>query len=85
MSISRNVININRIFKAAISTEHFEKFKQTFLSEEKNLLAQNVCSKVDPFEVALSRKRIEETQHIFNTKVSLFFFVNILFNFVFLD
>lgn len=54
---------------AALSKDVLEGFKKSFLSEEKNLLAQNICSKVDPFEVALSRKRIEETQHVFNTKI----------------
>lgn len=54
---------------AALTRETLESFKKSFLSEEKNLLAQNVCSKVDPFEVALSRKRIEDTQHIYNSKI----------------
>ncbi|KAJ8957929.1 hypothetical protein NQ318_001926 [Aromia moschata] len=36
---------------------------------KKNILAQNVCSRVDPFEVCLSRKTLEETQHIFNHKI----------------
>ncbi|XP_030747555.1 bleomycin hydrolase isoform X2 [Sitophilus oryzae] len=54
---------------AILTKDHLEKFKKYFLSDEKNLLAQNVCSKIDPFEVALSRKRIEETQHIYNSKI----------------
>lgn len=33
------------------------------------MLAQNVCSSNDPFEVALSRKKLEETQFVFNHKV----------------
>lgn len=33
------------------------------------MLAQNVCSRVDPFEVALSRRALENTQHVFTYKV----------------
>ncbi|CAG9820635.1 unnamed protein product [Phaedon cochleariae] len=46
-----------------------EKFHKSFYAEEKNVLSQNVCSKIDPFEVALSRKVLEETQHVFNHKI----------------
>lgn len=46
-----------------------EKFKKDFYADQKNVLAQNVCSKIDPFEAALRRKTLEETQHVFNHKV----------------
>ncbi|XP_066148714.1 bleomycin hydrolase isoform X2 [Euwallacea fornicatus] len=52
-----------------LTKEVFDKFKKAFLAEEKNLLAQNVCTKQDPFELALSRKVVENTLHIFNTKI----------------
>ncbi|KAJ8978771.1 hypothetical protein NQ317_015495 [Molorchus minor] len=42
--------------KGALSQETLEKFKKNFYAQEKNILAQNVCSRVDPFDVCLSRK-----------------------------
>jgi len=53
----------------ALSKENFQKMKTAFYADEKNLLAQNVCSRIDPFDVCLSRKQLEETQHVFNHKV----------------
>lgn len=53
----------------ALSQNILEKFRKNFYSEEKNLLAQNVCSRVDPFDVCLSRKVLEQTQHVFNHKI----------------
>ncbi|ENN72502.1 hypothetical protein HUJ04_001118 [Dendroctonus ponderosae] len=54
-----------------LTRDVLQKFKKTFLADEKNLLAQNVCTNKDPFELALSRKVVEETQHVFNTKIEL--------------
>ena len=34
-------------FTSGISRESLEKFKETFLSDPKNRLAQNVCSRQD--------------------------------------
>ncbi|KAJ8946132.1 hypothetical protein NQ314_008954 [Rhamnusium bicolor] len=55
-------------FKGALNKDLLEKFRKSFYTEEKNILAQNVCSRGDPFEVSLSRKALEETQHVFNHK-----------------
>ncbi|KAL1502793.1 hypothetical protein ABEB36_007888 [Hypothenemus hampei] len=52
-----------------LSKEVLEKFKKSFFDDEKNLLAQNVCTKQDPFESAQSRKIVENTLHVFNTKI----------------
>ncbi|XP_023014390.1 bleomycin hydrolase [Leptinotarsa decemlineata] len=52
-----------------LNADILEKFRQEFYSDKKNVLAQNICSKVDPFDVALSRKLLEETQHVFNHKI----------------
>ncbi|XP_060533576.1 bleomycin hydrolase [Cylas formicarius] len=52
-----------------LTKEVLENFKKAFVADNKNILAQNVCSRVDPFEACLSRKRIEETQHVFNIKI----------------
>ncbi|XP_017852552.1 bleomycin hydrolase isoform X2 [Drosophila busckii] len=54
---------------SAITTELLGKWRENFYSQPKNLLAQNVCSRVDPFDVCLSRKALETTNHVFNYKV----------------
>lgn len=56
--------------KSVLSKELLGKFRTVFHADSKNLLAQNVCSRTDPFEVSLSRKQLEETQHIFKHKVN---------------
>lgn len=54
---------------SVITNQLLEKWRKNFYSEPKNLLAQNVCSRVDPFDVCLSRKALETTNHVFNYKV----------------
>lgn len=45
-------------------------FRKKFPEDKTNILALNVCSRTDPFDVCISRKVIEETVHVFNHKVS---------------
>lgn len=52
-----------------LTDDNFKKWRTDFFKCEKNLLAQNVCSRIDPFEAALSRKVLENTQHVFTYKV----------------
>ncbi|XP_017770694.1 PREDICTED: bleomycin hydrolase [Nicrophorus vespilloides] len=52
-----------------LSKETLQKFRSAFYDSPKNILAQNVCSRVDPFDVCLSRKQLEDVQHVFNHKV----------------
>lgn len=52
-----------------LTDDNFKKWREDFFRCEKNVLAQNVCSRVDPFEAALSRKVLENTQHVFTYKV----------------
>lgn len=52
-----------------LTDDNFKKWRADFFKCEKNVLAQNVCSRVDPFEAALSRKVLENTQHVFTYKV----------------
>ena len=58
------------ILTAALSPETVQKFRSNFYADPKNILAQNVCTRVDPLDVCLSRKHLEETQHVFTHKVS---------------
>ncbi|XP_026846143.1 bleomycin hydrolase isoform X2 [Drosophila persimilis] len=52
-----------------VTSELLGEWRKNFYSQPKNLLAQNVCSRVDPFDVCLSRKVLENTNHVFNFKV----------------
>ncbi|XP_031635773.1 bleomycin hydrolase isoform X2 [Contarinia nasturtii] len=54
---------------APLTDEAFQQWRKDFYKCEKNVLAQNVCSRIDPFEAALSRKVLENTQHVFTYKV----------------
>ncbi|GLV38480.1 uncharacterized protein CBL_12969 [Carabus blaptoides fortunei] len=54
---------------SSLSKETLQKFRNAFYADKKNVLAQNVCTRTDPFEVCLSRKYLESNQHIFTHKV----------------
>lgn len=64
-------INLFFYFIGALHKDILEQFRSDFYKDEKNILSQNVCSRGDPFEICLSRKMLEETQHIFSHKVNL--------------
>ncbi|XP_065172923.1 bleomycin hydrolase [Atheta coriaria] len=53
----------------ALDKDVIAKMRTIFASDKKNIFAQNVCSRVDPFDVCLSRKYLEEPLHVFNHKV----------------
>ncbi|KAL9886781.1 bleomycin hydrolase isoform 1-T1 [Glossina fuscipes fuscipes] len=55
----------------AITQEKLDKWRKNFYEEPKNVLAQNVCSRFDPFDVCLSRKTIESINHVFTYKVEM--------------
>lgn len=52
-----------------LTSSVIEKFLDSFNKDPKNNLAQNACTKYDPLEICLSRKRLEEIHHIFTHKV----------------
>lgn len=52
-----------------LTLDTLTKFRNEFYSDPKNELAQNVCTRFDPFEVAISRKKADSTLHIYNIKV----------------
>lgn len=67
-------VNLLRKPTAAMSTvplslDILSKFRNDFYSDPKNELAQNVCTRFDPFEVAISRKKTETTLHVYNIKI----------------
>lgn len=53
----------------ALTEEDFAQWKGNFHKDPKNILAQNVCSRIDPFDACISRKTFENTQHVFAHKV----------------
>lgn len=56
---------------AVITPDKLAKWTKDFYSNPKNVLAQNVCSRGDPFDVCLSRKSLEKINHVFNYKVEM--------------
>lgn len=61
--------DIQCLFTAALTKEILDKYRSTFYQDSKNILAQNVCSRIDPFDVCLVRKQVEQPLHIFQHKV----------------
>ncbi|XP_055547023.1 bleomycin hydrolase [Wyeomyia smithii] len=57
------------IFTAPLSEEFFQKCRTDFYECPKNVLAQNVCTRIDPFEACMSRRALENTQHVFTYKI----------------
>ena len=56
-----------------LTLDIIEKLNESFHKDPKNLLAQNACTKYDPLEMCLSRRRLEEIQHVFSLKVGMQF------------
>lgn len=56
-------------FLGPLSEENFKKWRKEFYNDTKNILAQNVCTRVDPFDACISRGALEKTQHNFDYKI----------------
>ncbi|KPI98983.1 Bleomycin hydrolase [Papilio xuthus] len=59
---------------AAMSTEPLSlvtlsKLKEKYYADPKNELAQNACTRFDPFEVAIRRRQADSTLHVYNIKL----------------
>ncbi|XP_049879120.1 bleomycin hydrolase [Pectinophora gossypiella] len=72
--LKSRITNFKQITVAAMSTEPLsletlKKLHDDFYSNSKNELAQNVCTRYDPFEVAISRRRADSALHVYNIKV----------------
>ncbi|XP_046739679.1 bleomycin hydrolase isoform X2 [Diprion similis] len=59
------------VASGVLTPDIISKLRNKFYENEKNVLAQNVCTKIDPLEACMSRQYLEETQHVFNHKVEL--------------
>jgi bleomycin hydrolase len=54
-----------------LSKDILSQLRSKFYSDPRNIQAQNVCVRVDPFEACLSRKTVETTNHVFQHKVEI--------------
>ncbi|GBP83073.1 Bleomycin hydrolase [Eumeta japonica] len=52
-----------------LSFKLLNKFHNDYYADPKNELAQNVCTRFDPYEVCISKKRVDSTAHVYNIKV----------------
>jgi len=52
-----------------LTEDILNNLREEFYSSDKNLLAQNVCSRSDPLEACLKRSCLENTVHLYNKKV----------------
>ncbi|XP_015608755.1 bleomycin hydrolase [Cephus cinctus] len=57
------------VTSGVLSPEVLRELCSKFYADSRNVLAQNVCTKVDPLDACLSRKTLENTQHAFTHKV----------------
>lgn len=73
-SIASSTIAMHSTLRSALSAAPIDDsalaaWRSKFYSCPKNRLAQNVCSRVDPFEVCISRQAVEATQHVYAHRV----------------
>ncbi|XP_052738811.1 bleomycin hydrolase [Bicyclus anynana] len=52
-----------------LQLDRLNKLKEEYYSDTKNELAQNACTRFDPFEVAISKKRTDTCLHVYNIKI----------------
>lgn len=53
-------------YKDLVTNDLLSKFKDAFFSNSSNVLAQNICATNDPFQIVLSRNRIQEQMTSYN-------------------
>ncbi|XP_026674690.1 bleomycin hydrolase isoform X2 [Ceratina calcarata] len=58
------------VASGVLTTEILDQLREKFYEDSRNSLAQNVCTRTNPLEACASRKVVQETQHVFNHKVS---------------
>lgn len=54
-----------------LSPDVLEKFRDKFISDEKNILAQNACTRVNPLDICLSHNQLKEINHVFKHRIEL--------------
>lgn len=49
----------------------FEDLRREFYKDPKNLIAQNICSRLDPFDACIVRKQMEQPMHVFQHRLNV--------------
>ncbi|XP_054015464.1 bleomycin hydrolase [Hylaeus anthracinus] len=57
--------------KGVLTTEFIHELRDAFYDNKQNILAQNVCTRTNPIEACISRKVLEQTQHVFTHKIEM--------------
>lgn len=52
-----------------LTTEVLNQLRTKFYADDRNVLAQNICTKANPIEACASRKILEESSHVFTHKI----------------
>ncbi|XP_076181772.1 bleomycin hydrolase isoform X1 [Ptiloglossa arizonensis] len=52
-----------------LTTEVLDQLREAFYENNRNILAQNICTRSNPLEACVSRKVLEESQHVFTHKI----------------
>ena len=61
-----------------LTAEVISEFSDDFYSDPKNIFAQNVATRFNPFEASLSRKTIENVHHVFTSTVRVVVVVDVV-------
>ncbi|CAF4802857.1 unnamed protein product [Pieris macdunnoughi] len=76
--LKRSLFQLNSVYRGQIyrtmasqplTLENISKLRDDFYKCPKNELAQNVCTRFDPFEVAISKRKTDTQLHVYNIKV----------------
>nr|XP_033341829.1 bleomycin hydrolase isoform X1 [Megalopta genalis] len=54
---------------AELTNEVLAQLREKFYEDSRNILAQNICTRSHPIEACISRKVLEESQHVFTHKI----------------
>lgn len=54
-----------------MTVEAIAQMREKFYADERNIQAQNVVTKTDPFEACISRRKMQETHYVFSNKIEL--------------
>ncbi|XP_076640761.1 bleomycin hydrolase isoform X2 [Halictus rubicundus] len=52
-----------------LTDELLAQLREKFYEDRRNVLAQNVCTRTHPIEACISRKVLEDSQHVFTHKI----------------
>lgn len=59
------------VASGVLTTEVLNQLRSKFYADNRNVMAQNVCTRTNPVEACISRKCLEESQHVFTHKIDI--------------